>query len=125
MIARGDAWLREALDRPQNREILDGAVRQVWGAGGRWHIVEETATARAAAPVVMAPAPMLDHPVVQSALDIFAGTIETIEEQLASGGAMNLQKLMKQAQEMQDRLQGELETLEVEAAVGGGMVAVT
>ena len=38
---------------------------------------------------------------------------------------MNLQKLMKQAQEMQSRLQGELETLEVEAAVGGGMVAVT
>ena len=38
---------------------------------------------------------------------------------------MNIQKLMKQAQEMQARLQGELETLEVEAAVGGGMVAVT
>ena len=38
---------------------------------------------------------------------------------------MNLQKLMKQAQEMQTRLQGELETLEVEAAVGGGMVTVT
>jgi DNA-binding YbaB/EbfC family protein len=38
---------------------------------------------------------------------------------------MNLQKLMRQAQEMQNRLQGELETLEVEAAVGGGMVSVT
>ena len=38
---------------------------------------------------------------------------------------MNIQKLMKQAQEMQARLQGELETLEVEAAVGGGMVTVT
>ena len=38
---------------------------------------------------------------------------------------MNLQKLMKQAQEMQTRLQGELETLEVEASVGGGMVSVT
>ncbi len=73
----------------------------------------------------MAPAPMLDHPVVQSALDLFAGTIETIEERPPRGGAMNLQKLMKQAQEMQNRLQGELETLEVEAAVGGGMVAVT
>lgn len=38
---------------------------------------------------------------------------------------MNLQKLMKQAQEMQSRLQGELETMEVEASVGGGMVTVT
>jgi DNA polymerase-3 subunit gamma/tau len=80
VIARGDAWLREALDRPQNREILDGAVRQVWGSPGRWHIVEETPTARVAAPAARAPAPMVDHPVVQSALDLFAGTIETIEE---------------------------------------------
>lgn len=38
---------------------------------------------------------------------------------------MNINKLMKQAQEMQSRLQGELDTLEVEASVGGGMVAVT
>jgi DNA polymerase-3 subunit gamma/tau len=79
VIARGDTWLREALDRPQNREILDGAVRQVWGAAGRWHIVEEAVSPRAAAPA-QAPAPMVEHPVVQSALDLFAGTIETIEE---------------------------------------------
>jgi len=37
---------------------------------------------------------------------------------------MNLQKMMKQAQEMQTRLQQELSTLEVEAQVGGGMVGV-
>ena len=37
---------------------------------------------------------------------------------------MNLQKMMKQAQEMQTRLQQELGALEVEAQVGGGMVAV-
>jgi len=37
---------------------------------------------------------------------------------------VNLQKMMKQAQEMQSRLQQELGTLEVEAQVGGGMVAV-
>ncbi len=37
---------------------------------------------------------------------------------------MNLQKMMKQAQEMQTRLQEELGTLEVEAQVGGGMVVV-
>ena len=38
---------------------------------------------------------------------------------------MNIQKLMKQAQQMQSRLQSEMEELEVEASVGGGMVAVT
>ncbi len=38
---------------------------------------------------------------------------------------MNIQKMMKQAQEMQSRMQKELESLEVEAQVGGGMVVVT
>lgn len=38
---------------------------------------------------------------------------------------MNVQKLMRQAQQMQERLQKELEETSVEASVGGGMVAVT
>ena len=37
---------------------------------------------------------------------------------------MNIQKLMRQAQQMQERMQRELAELEVEAAAGGGMVAV-
>ena len=37
---------------------------------------------------------------------------------------MNLRKLMKQAQEMQDKLQGELAELVVESSVGGGMVTL-
>ena len=37
---------------------------------------------------------------------------------------MNIQKLMKQAQQMQARIQQELAALEVEAAAGGGMVSV-
>jgi DNA-binding YbaB/EbfC family protein len=37
---------------------------------------------------------------------------------------MNIQKLMKQAQQMQEKMQRELATLEVEAAAGGGMVTV-
>ncbi len=36
----------------------------------------------------------------------------------------NMQKLMKQAQQMQDRLQKELAVTVVEASVGGGMVSV-
>jgi DNA-binding YbaB/EbfC family protein len=35
-----------------------------------------------------------------------------------------MQKLMKQAQEMQERLQRELNELVVESSVGGGMVTV-
>jgi DNA-binding YbaB/EbfC family protein len=37
---------------------------------------------------------------------------------------MNIQKLMRQAQEMQARMQRELADLAVEAAAGGGMVRV-
>lgn len=35
---------------------------------------------------------------------------------------MNIRQLMKQAEEMQERLQSELAEVEVEASVGGGMV---
>ena len=37
---------------------------------------------------------------------------------------MNIQKMMKQAAQMQERMQRELAALEVEAAAGGGMVTV-
>jgi len=80
VIARGDAWLREALDRAQNREILDAAVGQVWGAGTRWRIVEEAAPPPRGDAPPRAASVALEHPVVQSALDLFAGTIETVEE---------------------------------------------
>ena len=35
---------------------------------------------------------------------------------------MNLQKLLKQAQQMQEKMQREIAVLEVEASAGGGMV---
>jgi hypothetical protein len=37
---------------------------------------------------------------------------------------MNIRQLMKQAQQMQDKMQRELSELSVEASVGGGMVSV-
>jgi len=37
---------------------------------------------------------------------------------------MNIQNMMKQAQEMQERLQQEMSHLSVEATAGGGMVTV-
>jgi DNA-binding YbaB/EbfC family protein len=37
---------------------------------------------------------------------------------------MNIQKLMRQAQQMQERVQREMAELVVEAAAGGGMVSV-
>ena len=43
---------------------------------------------------------------------------------LAPDDAMNINQMMKQAQEMQERLQRELAETEVEANAGGGMVTV-
>ena len=37
---------------------------------------------------------------------------------------MNIQQMMKQAQQMQERLQRELAETDIEATVGGGMVTV-
>jgi len=37
---------------------------------------------------------------------------------------MNIQQMMKQAQQMQDRLQKQMADLRVEASAGGGMVTV-
>ena len=38
---------------------------------------------------------------------------------------MNIQKMMQQAQEMQERLQRQMAEMRVEATAGGGMVVVT
>src|ERR1041385_7649466 len=38
---------------------------------------------------------------------------------------MNIQQMMKQAQQMQERLQKQMAELKVEATAGGGMVTVT
>ena len=37
---------------------------------------------------------------------------------------MNIQQMMKQAQQIQERMQGELAEMKVEATAGGGMVTV-
>ena len=42
----------------------------------------------------------------------------------AKESPVNIQKLMKQAQKMQNKMQQELGELEVEASTGGGMVSV-
>lgn len=39
-------------------------------------------------------------------------------------GGMNIQGMMKQAQQMQEKMQQEMEALKVEASAGGGVVTV-
>jgi DNA-binding YbaB/EbfC family protein len=40
------------------------------------------------------------------------------------GEAMNIQQMMKQAQQMQDKMQKQMAEMKVEASAGGGMVSV-
>ena len=56
---------------------------------------------------------------VQAMLDVFRTDIKEVEEI-----EMNIQNMMKQAQQMQDRLQKQMQELRVEATAGGGMVTV-
>ena len=80
VIAQGDDWPREALERSQNKELLDQAVAELWGKDASWTLVEGGPVAEPVESASTAVGPAVEHPVVQSALDLFAGTIETIEE---------------------------------------------
>lgn len=40
-------------------------------------------------------------------------------------GGLNIQSMMKQAQQMQEQMQREMEELRVDASAGGGVVSVT
>jgi len=70
-----DHWLATALTRGNNRKILEESLASVWGEGTKWDLLESKADA---SPATTGPAPtddpILKHPVVQTALDIFGGT---------------------------------------------------
>ncbi len=61
---------------------------------------------------------------MQAVLEIFPIDKTTVEE-LKASRPMDIQKMMKQAQEMQERLKQQMAQLRVEATAGGGMVTVT
>jgi DNA polymerase-3 subunit gamma/tau len=70
-----DHWLATALARGNNRKILEESLASVWGEGTGWSLLESKADASPAT-TASAPAddPVLKHPIVQTALDIFGGT---------------------------------------------------
>jgi len=73
-----DAWLSNALSRKSNRSILDECSTAVWGEPVSWRLRE---SGPADAPVITKdtePDPVLAHPTVQTALDIFGGTARAV-----------------------------------------------
>ncbi|HEV8632379.1 MAG TPA: hypothetical protein VGV61_18840, partial [Thermoanaerobaculia bacterium] len=77
----GDPWLAAALERAGNRSALEEALAEVCGPGLRWRVlVAETAPL----PPAASPSPALAaDPTVQAVLDIFDGTIQTVERRAA------------------------------------------
>ncbi len=82
-----DPWLTNALQRGNNREVLEACLAAVWGAGAGWRLVpagngpSRGSSVETAAPAAGDPGtedPVLSHPVVQAALDIFGGTARAV-----------------------------------------------
>ncbi len=79
----GSEMLARALEREANRQVLDGALAEVAGPGLRWRTVAAAATSTAPAARTAAPPAAeraaTEHPTVQAVLDIFGGTVATVE----------------------------------------------
>lgn len=84
-VAPDDDLLSSRLEKPANREVIESAVTDVWGADAGWTVRRgagrKTAAsergAEAPGPARSTPAP--EDPTVQAVLDIFQDTVERVE----------------------------------------------
>ncbi len=76
-------WLQKALGRGKNRAILEESLAAVLGDGARWKLVEVEKPPAPDIPAEEKKAsdPLLSHPRVQTALDIFGGTAYTAKRE--------------------------------------------
>ena len=74
----GDHWLQDRLGRKANRELVEGALGEIWGEGSRWKIIERKATEQPR-PRAEATEEALADPRVQTVLEIFGGSVESVE----------------------------------------------
>lgn len=73
-------WLKNALSRGKNRQILEECVAAVLGEGARWRLRKADKPSSSRPPAEEAsPDPLLSHPQVQTALDIFGGSAQTAD----------------------------------------------
>jgi DNA polymerase-3 subunit gamma/tau len=90
-VAPGDSTLRRRLERDENREVVNRLLRDSFGPTGRWEILEGSAPAASAATSAQAPpaahrsvaplrsAAIEEHETVQTVLEIFGGSVESVE----------------------------------------------
>ena len=127
----------------QLRPTLEEIATRLAGRPMKVHGARRGAPARAAARRARdAPAEkeqlkaeVMNEPAVQAMLDVFPADIRDVEEMTTASSAeaaadrdresiMNIQQMMKQAQQMQEQLQKQMGETRVEATAGGGMVTV-
>ena len=88
LLASGDPQLERALDRPRNREIFEGLLRETWGPSAAWDWYEgpknknkNTSPDQPSGTVSPGPSPHKeseDSPTVKAVLDVFGGKIQSI-----------------------------------------------
>ncbi len=74
-----NSWLKNALGRGTNRQILEESLAAVLGDGAQWKLLQAERPESPSTPAeeTSGPDPLLSHPRVQTALDIFGGTAHT------------------------------------------------
>lgn len=79
-VPRGDTWLHDRLERPANRRVLEEAMAKTWNSQATWKIVEKDLPRSAPQTEVEdASREALDDPRVQTVLEIFGGSVESVE----------------------------------------------
>ena len=83
-IPRGDRLLEEALDRPDNRQVLEASLEHLAGPGASWTWSSRTLASPSSSPKTQrsrrdALQEAKDLPAVRTVLDVFGGKIQSIE----------------------------------------------
>ena len=81
----GDKWLENTLRRKSNAKLLENAIHAVWGPGITWRlatgsVVPEPERAEPTEEKSSGLDEALEDPRVQTVLDIFGGSVESVEE---------------------------------------------
>jgi DNA polymerase-3 subunit gamma/tau len=74
----GDTWLRDRLSRESNRTVLEESLASTWGPDAHWRLLEPTDTPQPDR-ATDETSPGLEDPRVQAVLDIFGGSVQSIE----------------------------------------------
>jgi hypothetical protein len=77
----GDPWLANALQRGNNRQVLEQALAAVWGPGVSWRLMEGSGKRETSTEIPSVKLELVaENPTVQTILDIFGGRVEKVEE---------------------------------------------